>query len=369
MVEQKNAQSTGSSRGRMISYAEAIREGLVCSMEQDASVIVIGEGVPDPKGIFGTTAGLREQFGAARVFDMPLAENGMTGICIGAAINGLRPVMVHQRIDFALLAMDQLINNAAKLRYLFDGRIRVPLVVRLIVGRGWGQGPQHGQSLQALFGHIPGLKVVMPATAADAKGMMMAAIADDDPVIFIEHRWLHHTTGWVEMGPDLEDPAFGIARIRSEGTHITLAAFSHMVLEALKAEQWLREQGVEVEVIDMRSVTPLDADTVIRSVEKTGRLIVADTGHAKGGVAADLVSAVVQANIHTLKASPKVIALPDEPLPTSHFLAASYYPGAAEIAEVVLNMLDRSYDLGLLNSCLRGSSPSDQPDKSFTGPF
>ena len=178
--------------GRYITYVEAIREALDQAMDLDSSVIVIGEGVPDPKAIFNSTAGLREKYGVERVFDMPLAENGLTGVCIGAAISGMRPVMIHQRIDFALLSVDQLINNAAKWYYMFNGKSNVPLVIRMIVGRGWGQGPQHSQSLQALFALVPGLKVVMPTTAHDAKGMMMAAIKDNNPVIFIEHRWLHH---------------------------------------------------------------------------------------------------------------------------------------------------------------------------------
>ena len=186
---------------RELTYAQAIQEGLHQSMEADARVILVGEGVPDPKAIFATTAGLRDRFGSARVFDMPLSENGMTGICIGAALSGLRPVMVHQRIDFALLAMDQLVNNAAKWHYMFDGLANVPLVIRVIIGRGWGQGPQHSQSLQALFAHIPGFKVVLPATAYDAKGMLISAIEDNNPVIFIEHRWLHNIKDAVPAEP------------------------------------------------------------------------------------------------------------------------------------------------------------------------
>jgi pyruvate dehydrogenase E1 component beta subunit len=182
---------------RDITYAQAIREGLDNAMDRDSSVIVIGEGVPDPKAIFNTTAGLREKYGAQRVFDMPLSENGVTGICIGAALSGMRPVMIHQRIDFALLAMDQLVNNAAKWHYMFNGKASVPLVVRVIVGRGWGQGPTHSQNLQAWFAHIPGLKVVMPASAEDAKGLLLASIFDENPVLFLEHRWLHNLSGTV----------------------------------------------------------------------------------------------------------------------------------------------------------------------------
>jgi len=218
---------------RPLSYAQAIREGLDQAMEKDARVIVIGEGVPDPKAIFDTTAGLRDKYGDRRVFDMPLAENGMTGICIGAALSGLRPVMVHQRVDFALLAMDQLINNAAKWHYMFDGKASVPLVVRMIVGRGWGQGPQHSQSLQAMFAQAPGIRVIMPTTAYDAKGMLISAIEDNNPVLFIEHRWLHNIEGDVPDG-DVRVP-IGKAQKMKMGTDVTIISMSYMTIEALHA--------------------------------------------------------------------------------------------------------------------------------------
>ncbi len=355
-------------QGRVIDYAEAIREGLETAMADDPSVILIGEGVPDPKGIFGTTSGLRRRFGEQRVFDMPLAENGLTGICIGAALKGLRPVMVHQRIDFALLAMDQLVNNAAKLNFMFDGKVKVPLVVRLIVGRGWGQGPQHGQSLQALFAHIPGLKVVMPATAADAKGMLMSAVVDDGPVLFIEHRWLHHVQGDVPAGA-CHRPLQG-AQVLRQGGDLTIAAFSHMVIEALKAAEWLAGEGLDVSVIDMRCVSPLDAATVAASVKQTGLLLVADTGHRKNGVASDLVARVVEQAMADMKSPPRIVSLPDSPLPTSRFLADHYYPDAVDIALNAMQMAAaETVDFDAIVAALRKPEPRDQPDRDFTGPF
>ena len=182
---------------RKITYGEAIREALETAMSTDDSVICYGLGVDDPKGIFGTTLGLQEKFGSDRVFDMPTSENAMTGIGIGSAIYGLRPVMVHQRLDFFLLAMDQLVNNAAKWHFMFGGQDSVPLTIRLILGRGWGQGPTHSQNLQSWFAHIPGLKVVMPATARDAKGLLLSSVFDNNPVVFLEHRWLHNLEGEV----------------------------------------------------------------------------------------------------------------------------------------------------------------------------
>jgi pyruvate dehydrogenase E1 component beta subunit len=355
---------------RDLSFAQAVNEGLDQAMELDSRVIVIGEGVPDPKAIFNTTAGLREKYGARRVFDMPLSENGVTGICIGAALSGMRPVMVHQRIDFALLAMDQLVNNAAKWHYMFDGKAAVPMVVRLIVGRGWGQGPQHSQSLQAMFAQVPGLKVVMPTTAHDAKGMLIVAIEDDNPVIFIEHRWLH---GVVDAVPaEVYRVPLDRARVLHEGNDVTVAAFSYMTIDALLAARALKSQSIEVEVIDMRSVRPLDQNTVIESVRRTGRLLVADTAFRTGGIAAELVSQVVECEFKSLKVAPVRIALPDHPAPTSRFMLDRYYPEPMTIAEAILDLAEvqrDAIDYPRLQQELRRSNPIDIPSKDFSGPF
>jgi len=355
---------------RHITFAQAIREGLDQAMEQDPRVIVIGEGVPDPKSIFGTTAELRTKFGAGRVFDMPLSENGMTGVCIGAALSGLRPVMVHQRIDFALLAVDQLVNNAAKWHYMFDGKASVPLVVRLIIGRGWGQGPQHSQSLQALFAQIPGLKVVMPTTAYDAKGMLIAAIEDDNPVVFIEHRWLHHHIDTVPVDP--YRVPLNRARILHAGDDVTIAAFSYMAVESLLAARALNSFSVDAEVIDMRSVSHLDVDAVAKSVRKTGRLLVADTACKTGGIAGELVSQVVEREFRSLKVAPIRVASPDYPVPTSHFMAEGYYPEPLTIADAVLRLAEidpETIDYSRLREALRRRGRLDAPNREFAGPF
>lgn len=355
---------------RIRTYAAAVREALDTAMKRDASVIVIGEGVPDPKAIFGTTAGLRETYGSHRVFDMPLAENGLTGACIGAAIAGMRPVMIHQRIDFALLAMDQLVNNAAKWHYMFNGQASVPLVVRLLIGRGWGQGPQHSQSLQAMFAQVPGLKVVMPATPRDAKGMLLAAIEDDNPVLFIEHRWLHPIEEAVPAGPYLTP--LDKARRLHTGDDVTVAAFSYMALEALRAAQALQSLGIGVDVLDMRSVSPLDFEAVVGSVGRTGRLVVADTAFRTGSVAGELVSRVAETAFAKLRTAPTRIASPDHPAPTSHFSMSGYYPVAQDVADAVLDQLgvDReSIDYARLRRQLACSRPHDVPNLDYTGPF
>ena len=356
---------------RNLTFAQAIREGLEQVMEQDARVFVIGEGVPDPKAIFNTTAELRKKFGERRVFDMPLSENGLTGICIGAALSGMRPVMVHQRIDFALLAMDQLVNNAAKWHYMFDGKASVPLVVRVIVGRGWGQGPQHSQSLQAMFAQVPGLKVVMPTTAYDAKGMLIAAIEDQNPVLFIEHRWLHQIKD--NVPEEYYRVSLGQAKILHEGNAVTVAAFSYMAVEALIAAKALMSvMGIGIEVLDMRSVYPLDVMSVLNSVRKTGHLIVADTGFRTGSIAGELISQIATLAFDSFQAAPVRIASPDHPVPTSHFMAEYYYPGPQTIADAVLDMVgaDKTSErYRELCALLLRDGPHDIPNRGFTGPF
>lgn len=356
---------------RQLNFVEAIREGLDLALAGDPSVLVIGEGVPDPKAIFSSTAGLQQKYGPQRVFDMPLSENGLTGVCIGAAISGMRPVMIHQRIDFSLLAMDQIVNNAAKWHYIFDGKARVPLVIRMIVGRGWGQGPQHSQSLQAMFASVPGLKVVMPAIASDAKGMMISAIEDDNPVVFIEHRWLHHVTEQVPEG--LYRTPLDQARVLHQGSDVTIAAFSYMSLESLIAARALQKHmKITVDLLDMRSVRPMDVPAVLNSVKKTGRLLVTDTAFKTGSVAGELVSQVVEEAFDCLKKAPVRIASPDHPVPTSPFMAAEYYPGPKQIAEAVIDLVGAPRDSqGYLSmrEALEPRSRHDVPTRDFSGPF
>ncbi len=350
-----------------ITQSEAICEGLAQAMEMDPSVIVIGEGVPDPKAIFGSTAGLQERFGKHRVFDSPLSENGVTGFCIGAATSGLRPVMVHQRIDFGLLAMDQIVNNGAKWRYMFGGQVDVPLVIRFIIGRGWGPGPQHSQSLQALFGHIPGLKVVMPVTGHDAKGMMIEAIKDNNPVIFIEHRWLQGVEDIVPIEP--YSVALNGARVTRKGNDFTVVAFSYMVIEALLAAEALSQFGVEVEVIDVRSVRPLDTKTILKSIQKTGHMLVADTAQCFAGMSAEVIASVTEQGFAYFKSPPQRIGLPELPVPTSPHLVKGFYPDALKLATSILKQINKKISSKALEQALVRETPHDIPQKDFCGPF
>jgi len=350
---------------RQLKFFEAIREATDQAMERDPAVYIVGLGVPDPKGIFGTTLGLQEKYGTTRVQDMPLSENAMTGVALGSALVGMRPIITHQRVDFALVAMEQMVNQAAKWHYMFGGKAKVPMVVRMIVGRGWGQGPQHSQSLQAWFAHIPGLKVVMPTTAHDAKGLLAAAIEDNNPVVFIEHRWLHNISD--EVPEEYYTVPLGSARVMREGSDVTIVGTSYMALEAVRAAEHLRADDVSAEVIDLRTIRPWDVETVLASVRKTGRLVVADTASAAFGVSAEIVATVLECEFASMKTAPVRIALPDHPCPTSPALAERYYPRAGHIVLEVKRMVGISPNGNELATL--PDQRLDVPDTSFQGPF
>ncbi|MEM7391274.1 MAG: transketolase C-terminal domain-containing protein [Verrucomicrobiota bacterium] len=349
----------------MSTFAHAIRDALHEALAADPRVICYGLGVPDPKGIFGTTQGLQDTFGPERVFDMPTSENAMTGIAIGAALTGSRPVMTHQRLDFFLLAMDQLVNGAAKWHYTSAGRLQVPLTIRLLIGRGWGQGPTHSQSLQAWFTHIPGLKVVMPATTADAKGLLLAGIFDDNPVVFLEHRWLYNQPGDIPEGN--ERIPLGQAAVLREGTDVSLIGYSYMTVEALRAADHLAEHGVQAEVIDLRTLSPMDWESVFTSVRKTGRCLALDTSWATGSFAGEVVARTAMDCWADLKDAPRRIALPDVPVPAGYSLTRSFYPGAESIVRGVESMLNK--DLSAEALAMPPDRHHDVPGDSFTTPF
>ena len=264
-------------------FAQAINDAHHVVMSSDPSVICFGLGVTDPKAIFGTTKGLAESFGPERVFDVPTSEAALTGVATGAALGGLRPIMTHQRLDFFLLAMDQLVNAAAKWHYMFGSQTPVPLTIRLIVGRGWGQGPTHSQNLQAWFAHIPGLKVVMPSSPSDAKGLFISSVRDPNPTLFIEHRWLHQAVGEVDDG-DYEVP-LGVGALLEEGEDATIVASSIMTTEAIRATRVLRSQGINCDLIDLRTLRPIDWKMIEDSIKKTGRLLAVDSGYKTGSIA------------------------------------------------------------------------------------
>ena len=315
---------------RVLTYAQAIREATEQEMVRDPSVIVLGMGVDDPLGIYGTTKGMVDQFGGHRVFDTPLAEDGMTGVTIGAAMGGLRPIHVHIRMDFALLAMNQLINMAAKSHYMYGETVSVPIVVRAMIGRSWGQGPQHSQAIHSMFMHVPGLKVVAPTTPYDAKGCLAASIRDENPVIFIEHRMLFGLESHVDEEP--YTIPFGQARILEQGTDVTIVGISHMVVECLRACNYLDAIGINAEVIDPVCLSPLDSESIVESVRRTGRLLVVDNAWTNCGASAEIVTRTVEALQGDRNIRVRRMGFEQVPCPTTKNLENLFYPNARTIA-------------------------------------
>lgn len=350
---------------RYIEYSDAINEALIQSMKLDKKVVIIGLGVDDPKRIFGSTKKLIEIFGNKRVFDMPTSENAMTGFAIGMSLGKYKPILCHQRVEFALLSMDQIINQAAKWFYMNDGQMSVPIVIRLIIGRGWGQGPQHSQSLETLFANIPGLKVVCPSSAYDAKGMLISSIKDKNPVIFFEHRWLHSTHSIVPN--KYYSVPIGKSKIIKKGNDITIVSSSYMSIEALKAAEILKKYDVNAEIIDLRTLRPLDIEPVIKSVKKTKKLLVVDNGWTQYGISSEIISRI--ATIKNLNKNLIInrIGIADSPIPSTRKLAKLCYPDCVDICKEVEIILNKKFKN--LNTEFNNYRAQDVPNKNFTGPF
>ncbi len=322
---------------RKISYCQALNEAMSQEMERDSSVFVYGIGVPDHKKIFGSTVGLVEKFGPERCFDTPLCEDSMTGFGLGAAINGMRPINVHGRVDFLLLAMNQLANMVSAYSYVTAGELNVPMVIRAIIGRGWGQGFQHSKSMYSVFAHIPGLKVVLPTTPRDAKGLLISAIRDNNPVVFIEHRWLYYQEDEVPEEP-FTVPLDG-ANILHEGKDVTVVATSWMNVEALEASEILGRRGVSIEIVDPRTIAPFNDELIIESVARTGRCIVADNDWLNCGFSAEVAARVSEKCFGRLKAPVHRIGFAPTPCPTARPLENEFYPNAVNIIRAIEKML------------------------------
>ncbi len=321
--------------GRLLTYVDALAEATAQAMELDPDVFVFGLDVDDHKAIQGSTRGLLERFGPERVFTTPLSEDAMTGVAVGAAMAGMRPVHVHIRNDFLMLCMNQLVNIAAKAHSMYGGKVTVPMVVRSMIGKSWGQGAQHSQALHAMFMHVPGLKVVMPSNAYDAKGCLIQAIRDDNPVVFIEHRLLYFTDA-----PVPEEPyavPFGRARVCAEGDAVTVVAISNMVMECLRARELLAETGIAVEVIDPISLVPLDIDTIVASVRRTRRLLVADNAWTNCGASAEIVARVAE---QVPGAVVRRMGFAPVACPTTPWLERDFYPNPSTIASTLHDMIN-----------------------------
>jgi len=322
---------------REIMYAQALNEALREEMRRDERVFVMGEDIAEHGGAFGVTRDLWKEFGKERIRNTPISEAAIVGAGIGAALCGLRPVVEVMFIDFATLAMDQIVNQAAKLRYMSGGMLKVPLVIRTQGGGGRGNAAQHSQSLEAWFVHIPGLKVVMPSTPYDAKGLLKAAIRDDNPVLFIEHKLLYATTGPVPEEEYLLP--IGVADVKKQGGDVTVVATSRMVLLALEAAKRLEEEGISVEVVDPRTLKPLDISTIAESVKKTGRVVVVVEGHKTCGFASELAVRIMEEAFDYLDAPIQVVAGKDVPLPYAENLERAVIPQVEDIISAVKSVL------------------------------
>ncbi len=320
-----------------ITYREALNDALREEMQRDPAVFILGEDVGLYGGAFKVTEGLYAEFGEKRVIDMPIAEGLIVGAAIGAAMAGLRPVAELMTVNFALLAMDQIVNHAAKIRYMFGGAAKVPLVIRMPGGGGNQLGAQHSQSLEAYFLHCPGLRVVMPATPEDAKGLLKEAIREDNPVIFLEHEHLYNTRGEVPPG-DYTTP-IGRAAIRRQGTDLTIISYSSMALLAAEAAEQLAREGIQSEVIDLRTISPLDVTTLLASVRKTGRALIVEEDWKTGGVGAELSAQLYEHAFTALDAPILRVAGKDTPMPYARNLEQAAIPRIEDVIQAAVSIL------------------------------
>ena len=321
---------------RQLRYVDALAEAVAQEMQRDEDVFVFGLDVDDHRAIQGSTRGLLERFGPERIFTTPLSEDAMTGVAISAAMAGMRPIHVHIRMDFLLLCMNQLVNMAAKAHYMYGGAVKVPMVARSMIGKSWGQGAQHSQGLHSMFMHVPGLKVVAPSNAYDAKGCMIAAIRDDNPVIFMEHRLLYPTEAPVPEAPYTVE--FGRARRMLEGGDITVVGVSNMAIECLRAAELLREVDVGVDLIDPITLVPLDIDTIVESVARTRRLLVVDNSWTNCGASAEIASRVSERLGGSGPLLVRRMGFAPTTCPTTPALEQHFYPNPSTIAEAAYAM-------------------------------
>ena len=347
---------------RQISFADAINEAISISMQRDKKTLLMGLGVDDPKGIFGTTKGIKEKF-PNRVFDMPTSENAITAFSIGLSMRNYKTIITHQRVEFSLLSVEQIVNQAAKWHFMNAGQMSVPIVIRMVIGRGWGQGPQHSQTLEALYANIPGLKIVSPSTPSDAKGIMISAIEDLNPVLFFEHRWLHHIKGIVPS--TYYKTKIGKSKILKKGNDITVVTNSFTTLETTKAIDMIKDLKISIELIDLLTIRPLDVDTIVKSVKKTGRLLVVDNGWKTYGISAEILSTVAE-KVSNCKVYSR-IGTYENSIPSSQSLAKFFYPTPYSITKEIFRIL--KINQSILNKIYTDKYSSDQPDPSFTGPF
>ena len=349
---------------RIYKTSEVINFTLEKLMKKNKNIVCFGLGVDDPKSIFNTTKNLQKKFGEYRVFDTPASENAMTGIGIGMSLNGKIPIMIHQRLDFFLLAMDQLVNNASKWNIMFGGKNRVPITIRLIIGRGWGQGPTHSRNLQSWFAHIPGLKVVVPSFPSTMKNLLIDSILDPDPVIMIEHRWIHNIEEKLNISSHKKQ--LGKINLLNKGKDITLISSSYSTIEILKIYETLKKNNVSFDHIDLLSIKPLDIKAIFRSVKKTGKLLILDnSSHSFCSVSSEIGSQLTAINPKVFKKKPLILNLPEIASPSSFYLTKEFYQSEDNLLKSIEKILNKKLKRYLKKNLI----PHDVPDQNFTGPF
>ncbi len=325
---------------RKLSYASAINEALGQILDKDPHAFLIGQGVTSPWYVGSTTKGLLERFGQERVIDTPVSECGTTGAAVGAALTGMHPIVEHPRMDFMYYAMDPIANHAACWHFMFGDQLSVPIVIWAIINRGGEQAAQHSQAIHSIFSHIPGLKVVMPSTPYDAKGLLISSSREDGPVVFIDDRWLYPLTG--QVPEEMYEVPLGTGAIRRQGKDVTIIATSWMVHEALEAAELVEKDGIDVEIVDVRSLKPLDDELIFSSVKKTGRVVIADAGWRSCGFAAEIAARIGESGILPSIKKPLIrLTLPDLPAPASKPLESKYYKTRNDIAVSVKRIMER----------------------------
>lgn len=353
-------------RNRNISFTESINEAIDLFMNKNKKSIIMGLGINDPKRIFGTTKNLFEKYGKERCIETPTSENSMTAVAIGNSIMGVNTLLVHQRVEFSLLGFDQIVNQASKWFYMTDGRQNVPLTIRLIVGRGWGQGPQHAQNLTSVFSHIPGLKVFVPSTPYEAKGLLIRALNDPNPVIFYEHRWLHNLKQNVPR--KYFESSQSSTLIKRVGSDMTIVSYSIMTIEALKVHEILKNNQINAEVIDLKIIKPLNISEIIKSVKKTGKLVFLEDDWLDFAIGSEIISKLVEYDEKIFQSKPIRIGFKNTPSPSSVTLAEDFYPNYISIIKIMAKKFNLKLDIRKNINEFKSDS-KDIPYQGFTGPF
>ncbi len=343
-------------------FSDVVNLTLKEIMKTNENVILFGLGIDDPKGIFGTTKGLDKIYGKKRVFDMPTSENAMTGVAIGMSLNKIIPIMTHQRMDFFLLAMDQLVNNAAKWKFMFGGLKNTPIIIRLIVGRGWGQGPTHSQNFQNMFANIPGLKIHVPSFPSSMREILYSSLTSKDPVLIIEHRWLHNISENIDF--KIKPKKFKSVKKIKSGKDLTIISSSYSTFEIMKLYKFINEKNISIDHIDVNSIKPFDFKLILKSVKKTRKLLILDNSvHEYCSFGSYLISKLVSEDNNIFVKKPINLSLPDIPSPTSFHLTKNYYHSSRDIVNKIGSLLGKKLSYPNI------VEKHDVPDPDFRGPF